>query len=133
MTTEEKLKEYILSQFSSIRAFCLEKNLTYSNVDSILRRGIKNATWTNVKTFCEALQISVDDLANNKVVPLPSTPQTAPCITELDSLILTAKLNIRERNNLAIDGTLLTASEQELLFDSIEIAIGIIKRKRERL
>lgn len=127
MTIEEKLKKTIIFQYGSLRAFTMQKNLTYANVDSILRRGIKNATWTSVKNLCAALGISADQLANEKIIPIADDKR----INDVDAIIQFTRTNMKD-NDLKIDGKPMTENEIEMLLDGIDIAIGIIKRNRKR-
>lgn len=128
MTIEEKLKKTIIFQYGSLRAFTIQKNLTYANVDSILRRGIKNATWTSVKNLCAALEISADKLAEEKIIPVSTSDQ----INDIDTIIRNMHANIKACNDLKIDGEPLTENEIEMLLDGLDIAFEIIKRNRKR-
>ena len=42
MTIEEKLREYILTYYKSIREFTQKAEIPYSTMDGILKRGIAN-------------------------------------------------------------------------------------------
>lgn len=68
MTNEELLKDYILSQYKSIRQFCLQNNFAYSTVDSIFKRGINGSSVTLVISVCDRLGISIDGLMNGSIV-----------------------------------------------------------------
>lgn len=70
MTTEEKLKELILSRYKSIREFTLEIDFPYTTLDSIFKRGLNNSSVSNVLKICEALHISADALAKGEIVPI---------------------------------------------------------------
>lgn len=105
MTIEEALKQMIIDEYGSLRAFVLQKGLTYSNVDSILRRGIKNATWTNVKKLCEALEISADALADEKIAP---ANKEASNIRKLEDIISTAKHDMLNADQLTLKGHIIT-------------------------
>lgn len=67
MTIENQLKEKILAEYGSIREFAAKVKLPYSTIDSILKRGICNASIKNIIKICECLGISVDSLANGKI------------------------------------------------------------------
>lgn len=69
MTTEEKLKKYILSRYHSIREFTIESEIPYTTMSSIFNRGIDNSSIKNVVKICKALNISVDALADGEIVP----------------------------------------------------------------
>lgn len=64
---ETSLKQLILSKYRSIREFSADVNLPYSTIDTILKRGILNASVTNVIKICEKLNISVDLVANGVI------------------------------------------------------------------
>lgn len=125
MTIEEKLKAYILEKYGSIRQFALQADLKYTNIDSILRRGIKNSTWTNVKTVCEALQIDVDALADGEIKP--SFRSVSDRIIGLDALLDTLKNGDKI---FCIDGKTLTAQEKKIITTSLDIALAVIRNER---
>lgn len=132
MTIEEKIKELILVRNKSVREFVLQTDLSYSTVDSILRRGIANSSMTNVLKLCKALNISADELADDKIVPIGETIQNRTHMTDIDTIIAFTRKNIQEYNDLTIGGQPLSQNEIEVLLDAIEIGIGIIKRNRGR-
>ena len=68
MSIESELKELILSRYGSIREFSQLVSMPYSTIDSILKRGIEKANITNLIKICNKLGISIDGLANNKIV-----------------------------------------------------------------
>lgn len=130
MSIEEKLKELIVSRYKSVRKFTQAKNLPYSSVDSILRRGIKNSSLTNIFKLCHALNINVDELANDKIVPDNQVVKTTARINDIDDIINLFKRNIKENKELTIDGVILKDSEKRIILNAIDIAIGIIRRER---
>ena len=75
MTIEEKLKDYILKKYKSIREFTIAIDLPYSTLATIFKRGIANANVNNIIKICQALNISADELAAGKIVPLPINEQ----------------------------------------------------------
>lgn len=117
-TIEEKLKRYIRITYGSVNAFVQEHGLVYSNVDTILRRGIKNATWSNVKAFCQALGISADEVGKGNIVPAAS--------------VNAEPRNIRELINasLLLDGQPLTEQEHDIVRTAVQVAIAVIRDKR---
>lgn len=134
MTIEEKLKDYILSNYKSLRNFVNSSgiDLPYSTIDGMLKRGIGNATIDNVLKICKTLNISADELANNRIVPINTTIQSRSYMTDIDKIIEYTKRNIHEYNDLTIDGQSMSENEIEMLLDGLDIAIGIIKRNRKR-
>ena len=69
MNTEEKLKNYILERYVSLREFSQTVGIPHSTFASILSRGIHNASVGNVIKICRALNISADALADGKIEP----------------------------------------------------------------
>lgn len=65
---EEKLKNYIIEKYGSIRQFSMTIDIPYTTVDSILKRGIDNSNVGNVIKMCKALNISVDNLIDSKEI-----------------------------------------------------------------
>lgn len=63
----EELKQEILKQYKSVRAFSMASGLAYTTVDSILRKGLAHASIANVIKICDALDISADALAIGKI------------------------------------------------------------------
>lgn len=65
---EEKLKNLIIEKFDSVRQFALKIDVPYTTVDSILKRGLDNSNVGNVIKMCKALDISIDNLLDNKKI-----------------------------------------------------------------
>ena len=81
MNTEQQLKDLVINKYGSIRNFALQIEMPYSTVDSIFKRGILNASVTNIIRICDVLEISVDSLSRGivaaKVMPDSATHLTA--------------------------------------------------------
>lgn len=63
---EEKIKNLIIEKYGSVRQFAIKIDIPYTTVDSILKRGIDNSNVGNVIKMCKALNISIDNLLENK-------------------------------------------------------------------
>lgn len=129
MTIEEKLKQMIIAEYGSVRQFTMQNDLTYANVDSILRRGIKNATWTSVKNLCKALGISANELAEEKIVLSNDKKGT----NDIETMLLLARQNADAYKTLTLNDVPLQGNEMETIFDALEIGIEIVKRNRKRM
>lgn len=70
MTCTETLKQYIESQYKSVREFTIAIDMPYTTLHSIFKRGIENSSVANINKICEKLQISMPDLLHNKIVPI---------------------------------------------------------------
>lgn len=64
---EDKLKALILSKHKSLREFCIAIDIPYSTMTSILKRGLANASISNILKICRYLNISADELANGNI------------------------------------------------------------------
>lgn len=67
-TVELELKQLILSRYKSILDFSKSIGMPYSTIDSIFKRGVANASITNIIKICNALGISADQLGNGQIV-----------------------------------------------------------------
>ena len=67
MTIEEMLKDFILTQYKSIREFCVVSNVPYSTLTNIFKRGIMGSGVSNVIKICKALNIDTESLINGEI------------------------------------------------------------------
>lgn len=65
---EDELRKLIIEKYGSIRQFALKIDIPYTTLDSILKRGIDNSNVGNAIKICKALNISVDNLLDNKKI-----------------------------------------------------------------
>ena len=67
MTIEEQLKQEILSQYKSVRAFTNEVGIPYTTLDSVFKRGIQNAgVSTMIKVF-SALNLDIESIPSGEL------------------------------------------------------------------
>ena len=128
MTIEEKLKEYILSNYKSIREFVQKADIPYTTLDGILKRGIANASIGNVLKICKALKISADELGNGKIVP---STEKDDSLTDLRNYVKFVRKNLTDYR-VSIDDKEVTKDEYYILLDGVDMSIEMIRRKRKR-
>lgn len=133
MTIEEKLKSLILTKYKSIREFVQYADMPYSSVDSMFRRGIHNSSVSNVIKLCKALNISADELANGRIVPKKETVIHRVFLSEIPEMVSLLRRNPDDFSDMTIDGKKLSPEERESLLDGLDMSVGIIRRKRERV
>ena len=104
MTVEEKLKEYILDRYDSLRQFTLAIDMSYSTFDSILKRGIGNSSVTNIIKICTELNISVDGLADGEIVSFNDYVKPEPRVLEVNDILADVKDQLIHSEGLTIDG-----------------------------
>lgn len=99
MTTEEKLKEYILQKYGTIKRFSAIAGIPNGTMANILRRGIMNSSVDNIIAICRTLEISVDELADGRITPLADREKLNEKITYLEF----ENSNLRSAAELAKD------------------------------
>lgn len=62
MSIEDQLKDIILTKYKSIRAFTIAIDIPYSTLDSILKRGISNASIDTILTIFQHLNLDVESI-----------------------------------------------------------------------
>lgn len=132
MPIEEKLKEYILNHYKSIREFARIADIPYSTMDSVLKRGLNNSSVSNIIKICGVLNISADELANDKIVPITTQIEHKPIKVELNDLIWTTKKDILVFDELTLDGIAMKREEIETFLDVIDMGVEMIRRSRRR-
>lgn len=134
MTIEENLKEYILSNYKSLRNFVNTSgiDLPYTTVDGMLKRGIKKASIDNVLKVCKALNISADELGNDKIIPNSNSIKHI-MISEIPDNFIHMRKNKENYSDLTIDGVILSDEEYKTFIDMNEVTIEFIRKKRREL
>ena len=131
MTIEEKLKDFILRRYPSIREFTSEIDIPYTTVDSIFRRGINNSSVSNVIKICKALRISADALADGEIVPIKTRkPRPINDRIEVKEVLADAKDLLSYSGFITLDGDPIGMSEIESIFDAMDVGVEIAKRKK---
>lgn len=74
MTLEEQLKAEILSKYKSIRAFTQQFGISYSTLDSIFKRGIKNAGIDTMLKIFGALNIDIESVKTGTLKHVSASP-----------------------------------------------------------
>ena len=125
MTTEDKLKDLILSQYHSFREFTIVSDIPYSTFDSILRRGVANSTVTSVLKICKALHISADALARGEIIKTTDTPITQ----DVGEILENAKNQLLAADKLTFNGRVLDQNSIDSIINTLEINVELLNRK----
>lgn len=133
MTTEDKLKELILSKYQSIREFTIVTDIAYSTFDTIMRRGIRHANIMNVLKICSVLHISADALANGEIV---STFREKKDVEELNTHdVMTILENTRQQllndDCLTFNGEPASREFINSILNTMDIGIELAKRNKK--
>lgn len=132
MTIENRLKRIILEKYGSMREFSKQIGMSQSTFATIMNRGIHKASITNVIKICQALEISADELANDKIVPVNGEVQKIVKKTEINELLAYTDENMNQLRCFTVDGKQMNNAEIELFLDGLNMTIGIIRKRRER-
>lgn len=68
MNIENELKELMIKKSGSVNKFAQSCNLPTSTIATVFTRGIDKTNINTIIKICQCLQISVDELANGKIV-----------------------------------------------------------------
>ena len=123
MSVEEELKELMIKRFKSVRHFAAVAGIPYGTIVSILSRGVLNSNLQNVITICDILGISVDALAENKIIPVIKTVQN-----DFDNIGDKVKAELQ---GLAKEYKYLTQDDINFFNDSMQIVIEQLRRRKK--
>lgn len=130
MTTEEKLKEFILSKYKSVLEFTQSINMPYGTIASIFRRGIGNSSVTNIIKICQALGISADELAEGNIVSVSKIIETPQ---KVEDIISNAKQELINGTHLTLNDEELTETDVANMVLSLDMIIEIEKQRKSQL
>ena len=126
MTTEEKLKQFILTKHRSVNEFTKSINMPYGTMSRIFKRGIDNSSVTNIIKICNALEISADELANGNIVPVVKDPEK---ITRIEDLFDYLKKRLRTCKNPTFNNKPVKQDIIVSMMDGLDLILEIQKKK----
>lgn len=129
MTIEDKLKEFIIEKHGSILAFSNEIGLPNSTMMGILKRGVHNSSISNIITVCNALHISVDALAVDLIVEIPSGNENKNTV-ELYELLQDFKAKLKTYDSITVKGNSLTKQELKDIEKMISLSYQFMEYKK---
>lgn len=133
MNTEERLRAMIINKYGSVKHFSQVANLPYQTVVSILNRGIMKAGLQNIIDMCRELDISVDALAEGKIIHnAPIDPDKAKKVNDLHDLIEAYVYFYENFGSCTLDDQELTMEEMDTFLDGVNLIIDQIRAKRLR-
>lgn len=121
MTVEERLQELILARYRSLREFAMTIDMSPSTLDSMLKRGLDRATIGNVIKVCNALHISIDELANGRIISTVSLVTTDS--RDVDNILRILRGDILTRDDLTLNGQALTDVDRIALSNLLDAVI----------
>jgi predicted transcriptional regulator len=131
MTIEEQLKDLILKKYYSVREFTVIADIPYTTMYSIFRRGIGNSSVNTIIKVCKLLGISVDALADGKIVPVNKKAEILVNERfEIKDLMEDTKDILTHCGFVTLDGEPVSKDGINSLIDSIDIGVELAKKKR---
>lgn len=127
MTIEEQLKNEILNNYKSVRAFTQKIDIPYSTLDTIFKRGIGGVGVNTVLKIFNELSLDIESI--DKGVLTHSDSKNSPVLTNkdiarvlgIDASTVSAKLNSYDRLKFseakAIRDNFFPTLQVEYLFD----------------
>ena len=100
MTTEDKLKQLILSEYRSVREFTQKYDIPYSTIGTIFKKGIKKTSITTMIKVCQALGISTDELIAGRITFVDEKPEP----TKVEDVIIQTKHILLNTEHLTLNG-----------------------------
>ena len=130
MTTEDKLKDLILSRYHSVMDFTNSIDLPYTTLHSMFKRGIANSSISNVVKVCNALDISVDALANGEIAPKRKQPiKRSNDWINAEDILDEAKDMLTHGGFIALDGKPIGVTQVESIINAMDVGVEIAKKK----
>jgi hypothetical protein len=132
MTIEEKLKDYILMRYKSIREFTQVADIPYTTIDSIFKRGIDKSSISNILKICKVLNLSVDALADGELKPRGADRIPAPT-TDIRDVVNDAKTRVYTSQRLTIDGNDIDIEHAEPILNALDIAYEMTRKHNKNI
>lgn len=125
MNIESKIKALIIERYGNVSNFCKKINMANSTFATIMKNGIHNANISSVIKICKELDISADELGNDRIVPKSSNGETK----ELSQIVNLSVMNLPNAN-ITLDGIQLSSDERSLFADALELSLELLRRRR---
>lgn len=131
MTVEDRLRNYILSQYRSMLEFTEMNDIPYSTMKSVLERGVTKSSISSIIKICDALNLSVDALANGELRHFEDWPPKNNNGEPLNVyyLLEETKTKIRKQKSLVLDNKIVDIEAIEPIFDAIDVGYEMACKK----
>ena len=139
MSTEEKLKNYIVMKYGSVRKFAPLTGLPYSTIASILRRGVKNCNLQNLQAICDALNISSIALLDGIIEEKPKEQDDKIFVERsdvgafVDYFIkdLNAVIELKPQKEITFDGISLIKNDAAFIKNYLNMMLFMLREERK--
>ncbi len=124
MTTEEKLKQLILTQYKSVREFTQKYEIPYSTMTTIFKRGINCGSISTVIKICQALGISTDELISGRITFVNEKPEPK----KVEDFIVHLQHQLQNTDDLTLNGQPINDEAIDGIVKSLDLLIEIEKK-----
>lgn len=118
---ENALHDLIISRYGTMSAFSVAAGLPVSTLKTILTRGLDRATIKNLMLICSTLGLSLDGLAQGRLVSAAADASEPVDVADL--------LRLFGSRDLVAGGRVLSAREKTLLLDMMSASVEIVKKQ----
>ena len=135
MSTEEKLKNYILSRYRSVREFTTRYDIPYSTLSTVFTRGIDNSSLATIIKICNALGISTDEIAEGRITPI-TKPTGADSGTipgaDIVDIIAEVRGEILNYDNITLHGKKIDIVDRLVIASALDAILEVSSRSSSR-
>ena len=128
MKIEETLKNNIIEQYGSVRAFALQHDIPYTTVVSVIKRGIDNSSTSTIVRICDALNLSSHKLVEGHIVFKSDLLESKKQIIDLNDLVSSCKWTL-QNNQIKLNEHFLTDQDLSTLSIALDIGLEMIKKQ----
>lgn len=135
MSTEEKLKNYILSRYRSVREFTTKYDIPYSTLSTVFMRGIDNSSLSTIIRICNALGISTDEIAEGRITPVTvPTGADSGVIPGADivDIIAEVRVEILNYDDITLNGKKIDIVDRLMIASMLDSILDISTRSSSR-
>lgn len=126
MNVEKELQQLVILRYGTVADFIRKIGIPYSTFKSIINRGVSNSSFGNILKICHALKLNPDELEAGRIVFVDDNEK----VKERDIESFFSDLRMNEGVSYSLDNIDLTPEELDRIFDSVEVTIGVIRKRR---
>lgn len=122
MTIEERLRDYILSRYSSATDFCVKSGIASSTFFTMLKRGINNTSRKTISRICITLGLDQDALYRGEIVETSDHPAT-------ECKDVTSFIEDLESSTLTYKGEILTPYQKRMIAYAMRLSLKMHEKE----
>lgn len=131
MKIEDHLKGFIVAHYGSLKNFSEHTEVPYQTLVSILRRGIKNASFGNIVKICNVLGINIDELSKDNIKSDPIAIVQGKK-RDITTIIRQYTYFKNHEGTITLDDQPLNEEELATLNDSLIVIVDLLRLRRRK-